>query len=92
MSLTTFLGVSVIVLLLMVSLALFHRRFTRAARPFFILYLCLALYAVGFALRLTGTQTLIDFGYFLTEGSHLFATLVFTAALILGQEKYWAES
>lgn len=49
----------------------------------------LLLFSLGFVLRLSQNKPLIDLGYFLTEFSTLFVTVLFTAFLFLGQMKYW---
>lgn len=49
----------------------------------------LFIFSLGFILRLTGKQGLVDLGYFLTEFSVLFVTVLFTLFLFLGQLKYW---
>lgn len=53
------------------------------------LLLPLLLFSLGFVLRLSQNKSLIDLGYFLTEFSTLFVTVLFTAFLFLGQLKYW---
>lgn len=46
-------------------------------------------YSVGFCLRLTGKQYFVDLGFFLTDFSALFFTVLFVSFLFLGQLKYW---
>lgn len=46
-------------------------------------------YAAGFTLRLSGNKELIDLGYFFTEFSTIFVTVLFSLCLYLGQIKYW---
>lgn len=47
------------------------------------------LFGLGFSLRLTINKSLIDLGYFLTDFSTFFVTVLFTLFLFLGQIKYW---
>lgn len=46
-------------------------------------------YVVGFTLRLSGNKEFIDLGYFFTEFSTIFVTILFSLCLYLGQIKYW---
>lgn len=46
-------------------------------------------YLIGFSLRITGSKQLIDLGFFFTEFSTIFVTVLFTLCLYLGQAKYW---
>ncbi|MBI4043289.1 MAG: hypothetical protein HY393_00595 [Candidatus Diapherotrites archaeon] len=52
----------------------------------------LALFGLGFVLRLTAEPALIDIGFFFTEFSYLFIYVLFTLSLVLGQVKYWGIS
>jgi len=47
------------------------------------------IFTIGFSLRLSKNQNIIDMGYFMTDISFLFIEILFTIALILGQMKYW---
>jgi len=47
------------------------------------------LFGLGFSLRLMMDKSLIDLGYFLTDFSTLFVTILFTLFLFLGQLRYW---
>lgn len=53
--------------------------------PVFALLLC---FSLGFMLRLSQEQSMIDLGFFFTEMSGIFGTILFTSALLLGQMKY----
>ncbi len=46
-------------------------------------------YVVGFSLRLSSVKGLVDLGFFLTEFSTIFVTVLFTLCLYLGQVRYW---
>ena len=46
-------------------------------------------YVTGFTLRLSGHKELVDLGFFFTEFSTLFVTILFSLCLYLGQIKYW---
>ncbi len=84
------IGGEVIVLFLLVGLLFsFLVNYRTKLIDFLPLFVVLFLFSFGFGLRLSGQQSFIDFGYFLTEASYLFTYLLFTAALILGQKKYW---
>ncbi len=89
MVLWQFAGQVVVFAVLVVLLAKFLAQFKADKKSFAPLFAILALFTFGFALRVTGQQALIDFGYFFTEISYLFTYVLFTACLILGQKKYW---
>lgn len=60
-------------------------------------YICTVLFPfivfpVGFSLRLTGIQEMIDTGFFLTDFSFLFVYLLTGMSLVLGQLKYWKKN
>lgn len=84
-----FVGQAVVFVVLFVLLAKFLAQFKADKKSFAPLFAILAIFTFGFALRLTGQQALIDFGYYFTEISYLFTYVLFTACLILGQKKYW---
>ena len=46
-------------------------------------------YAVGFTLRLSDNKEFVDLGFFFTEFSTIFVTILFSLCLYLGQVKYW---
>jgi len=46
-------------------------------------------YATGFTLRISGVKELIDLGFFFTEFSTIFVTVLFSLCMYLGQVKYW---
>lgn len=54
-----------------------------------VFLLPLVIFVFGFILRLSGNQNLIDLGFFFTDSTVFFITLLFTPALFLGQIKYW---
>lgn len=49
----------------------------------------LLVFSFGFSLRLTGKQGLVNLGFFLTDFSTFFVSVLFTTFLFLGQLKYW---
>ncbi len=49
----------------------------------------LSIFSLGFLLRLSNITKLIDIGYFFTEFSHIFGTVMFATVLIIGQSKYY---
>ena len=46
-------------------------------------------FVIGFTLRLSGNQELVDIGYFFTEFTTLFVTVLFSLCIYFGQIKYW---
>lgn len=89
MMLNQLIGEAAVTAMLIVLLNRFLSQFKVKAMSFYPLYFTLFLFAVGFAFRLTASKSVIDFGFFLTEVSYLFVYVLFTAALILGQKRYW---
>lgn len=63
--------------------------FNKPYRLILLMTAVFTLFCLGFALRMTGIPYYIDRGYLLTETSASLATLLFVAALFLGQKKYW---
>ena len=68
---------------------LFFRKFSKDLRFPLILIISLAVYSLGFLMRLVGDKAQVDLGFFLTDFSVCFLTALFTASLLLGQIKYW---
>ena len=58
-------------------------------RRFVVFVFPLLAYVVGFTFRLSGNKELIDLGYFFTEFSTIFVTILFSLCMYLGQIKYW---
>jgi len=58
-------------------------------RRVIVFVLPLLIYTIGFTLRLTKIEDLIDLGYFFTEFSTLFVTILFSLCMYLGQLRYW---
>jgi hypothetical protein len=55
-----------------------------------LIFICpLITYALGFYWRMLADKNLVDLGFFFTEFSTLFVTILFTLFLYLGQVKYW---
>jgi hypothetical protein len=75
--------------LLMALLYLLIKNFEVDIKNFYVLFLALIIFSIGFSLRLTDQEKLVGFGFFMTEISFLFVNVLFTAALLLGQLKYW---
>ena len=46
-------------------------------------------YCFGFSLRLSGVKSLVDTGYFFTDGAFLIMYSIFSVAFLVGQLKYW---
>jgi len=68
---------------------LFLKQFKIKAKKSFIFIIPLITYSLGFYLRIGQNQDLIDLGFFFTELSSLFVTIIFSICLFLGQIKYW---
>jgi len=54
-----------------------------------VFVLPLLTYAAGFTLRLSDNKELVDLGFFFTEFSTIFVTVLFSLCMYLGQLKYW---
>ncbi|OGG06159.1 hypothetical protein A2872_04285 [Candidatus Gottesmanbacteria bacterium RIFCSPHIGHO2_01_FULL_42_12] len=67
----------------------FCKRFQDGLSLPLILMFPIIIFSLGFALRLTNNKTIIDVGYFVTDSSSAFISILFTGAIILGQLKYW---
>ena len=67
----------------------FTRDFPMKKRKILVFVSPLFTFLVGFSLRLTGIDKLVDLGFFFTELSTIFVTILFTLCLYLGQVKYW---
>jgi hypothetical protein len=83
------LGIGSLVILLSGMLLGVLYIFRTSKKAFYPLFVLILLYAAGFSMRISADPALVDLGFFFTEISSLFATLLFTAALILGQARYW---
>ena len=81
----------IITIILLLLLYWFLSNFNVNKKLFLPLAAIILMFSAGFGLRLTGNPYFIDRGYFLTEISHLFASMMFASALILGQAKYWGK-
>ena len=80
----------VFVLVLVIALLNgFIGHFKAEKKLFYSLFLLLVLFTAGFSLRLSSNSDVVDLGFFFTEMSQFFTTVLFTAALILGQIRYW---
>jgi len=47
------------------------------------------MYGLGFIMRLSDNEKLINLGYFFTEGTFVVIYIVFSISFLLGQLKYW---
>lgn len=84
------LGGGIAVLLIAAALLNnFLSLFKTSWKSFYLIFFIPILFSVGFGFRLGQDKEIVDFGFFLTEISYLFTYLLFTAALMLGQKKYW---
>ena len=72
-----------------ILLYLFLKKFNAKKHIYLPLFIALLLFAAGFYFRISGEKELVDLGFFFTESSTLFISVMFTTALIMGQERYW---
>ncbi len=80
---------NMVLILLIFSVSFVLRKFDTEGRIFFPLYIILFLFSLGFAFRLNENTAVVDMGFYFTDISFLFVNVIFTAALLLGQKKYW---
>jgi hypothetical protein len=59
---------------------------------YYVVIFPICLFSVGFSLRVSEIQKLIDVGFFMTDFSFLFIYSVTALALTLGQLKYWKKN
>lgn len=78
-----FLSIYTVVLLLLVNKFKFNKKLL------VVFEVPLTTFCLGYLLRLTGNQALINLGYFLTDSSGMFLSILFAFFLMLGQIKYW---
>ena len=77
-----------ILLLLTLELLFILKKFKRSDLFPYLLF-PLLIFVIGFCLRLSNNQEKVDLGFYLTEVSYIFLTMLFVLALFLGQLKYW---
>ena len=65
------------------------KRFVDDIKLSLLLVSPLLVYSIGFVMRLSGSTTMIDLGFFFTDFSVVFIYVAFTASLLLGQLRYW---
>ena len=65
------------------------RKFNVSMKLSVYFILPLSFFCIGFLMRLSLNQGLIDLGFFFTESSVMFLTVLFSIALFLGQLKYY---
>lgn len=65
------------------------KKFTKDLEVLTVLSVPIITFGIGFAMRLAKDQQVIDLGFYFTESSVVFIYVLFTAALLLGQIKYW---
>jgi len=81
----------IVLLVTFYSFLLVHilKKFKLGLRKSYIFILPLIIYASGFYLRLQADKSLIDLGFFFTEFTSMFVSMLFAVFLLLGQLKYW---
>jgi len=70
-------------------LFLFSRRFVKNNQLLLLLITPILIFSIGFLMRLSEHKEIVDAGFFLTESSVMFISVIFAGAFILGQLKYW---
>ena len=65
------------------------RQFRLKARMTVLFIPVLVIFSVGYILRLNLNLDLINLGFYLTDFTSFFASILFAAFLFLGQLKYW---
>ncbi|HBB76207.1 MAG: hypothetical protein A2186_00470 [Candidatus Levybacteria bacterium RIFOXYA1_FULL_41_10] len=83
------LVISVVFLTYSLSLLFFFRRFKKDIGFSAIIVMPIAVFSLGYLLRLTENKAFVDLGYFLTDSSYIFIYSLFTSALVIGQIKFW---
>lgn len=78
----------VLTLFSLLTIVLF-RRFNRELKFVLLPVVLLVAFCIGFVLRLAGEPSVVALGFFLTEFSGLYVSVVFAICLLLGQMKYW---
>ncbi len=76
-------------LLFSLLVATLFRKFNKDLRISLLFIIPLAVFSLGFAFRLTAKPVVVDLGFFLTDFSELFVSILFAVCLILGQIRYW---
>lgn len=56
---------------------------------FVYLVIPLSLFLIGFSMRLSSNEPIVNLGFFFTEISSIWLYVLFVLALLLGQIKYW---
>jgi len=84
---SSFIGLLFILYSLLV--VLLFKKFVDDLKLSLILVLPLLVYSIGFVMRLSGRNTIVDLGFFFTDFSVVFIYILFTASLLLGQLRYW---
>jgi len=87
----TFQVLAILLLLLFFSLLIIvlFRKFGRDLKIVLLFIAPLLVFCLGFVLRLSTRPPMVDLGFFLTEFSGLFISVLFAACLLLGQLRYW---
>jgi len=83
------LVILLILLLFSLLIIVLFRKFNRDLKTAFLFIVPLLVFSLGFILRLSIKPSLVDIGFFLTEFSGLFTSVLFAVCLLLGQLKYW---
>ena len=65
------------------------QQFNRDLKIALLFIIPLLFFSLGFVLRMSAKPLIVDLGFFLTEFSSLFVSILFAMCLLLGQLKYW---
>ncbi len=81
--------ISFLVLLYSYLLIEIFRKFNIKIRNTYFFIIPLGVFSIGFVLRLNSDINFVNLGYYLTDFTGLFVSVLFTTFLLLGQLKYW---
>lgn len=67
------------------------KKFRKDLRITLLFIAPLLIFCLGFGMRLSAAPKMVDLGFFFTEFSGLFVSVLFAVCLMLGQLKYWGK-
>jgi len=83
------LVISLLLIFYSLLIAALFRKFNRDLKIALFFITPLLVFSVGFVFRLSVKPPIVDLGFFLTEFSGLFISILFAICLFLGQLRYW---
>jgi hypothetical protein len=81
--------IGILVLLYSCLLVVIFRKFGLKTKDACFFIVPLIIYSVGFVLRVNHNIDVVNLGYYLTDFTGLFVTVLFTSFLLFGQLKFW---